>query len=76
MPHMIASKMLGGNWKLDEWPDVLNVYHQVTPNVTRAYVAPVRCRECTETDGSDSRFCSVVENVVEPDDYCAWGERR
>ena len=74
--HKPAEHGLPEHWKLDEWPNELIVYHQLTPNVVRRYVDPVRCGECTEIDGSDSRFCSVVENVVEPDDYCSWGERR
>lgn len=41
----IAGMQLGMHWRLDDWPDEIHVSHELTPNVTRAYVDSWRTRE-------------------------------
>ena len=75
---------LANQWRLDEWPDEIIAYHQMAQNVTRAYVAPVRCRECKHWIpwAKDTKYekyecwANGEPFDTEPDGYCAWGERR
>lgn len=38
----------------------------------------VRCRDCIRysLDDYGNTWCAYVASAVQPDDFCAWGERR
>lgn len=41
-------------------------------------VEVVRCRDCVRysLDDYGNTWCAYVSSAVQPDDFCAWGERR
>ena len=45
---------------------------QIVTN-NRPSIDIVRCKECVEYDGDD--WCMYWENVINPDDFCSYGER-
>ena len=82
---MLKYLRLGNNWKQSEWPDQVNVYHYITPNVTRKYVPePVQCHNCINyvvdpnpIDPNWPMMCALTGmDMVGPYSFCSWGERK
>ena len=71
------SKYIDAEWLLNfvaEFPD----HYTLTVGNLRAVIndAPsidiVRCKECVEYDDD---WCMYWQNVINPDDFCSYGER-
>ena len=70
-------------WGIDHWPNEIRVAHSLTPNDSRTYVDPVRCRKCkysSKIGNTSVLVCRLhIESdsyAVKPDDYCSWGVAR
>ena len=55
-----------GYYEADEWAVPLCEINDV-PSIDI-----VRCKECTERDDD---WCMYFGNIINPDDYCSYGER-
>lgn len=74
MAYRIDYKQLAEHCKLDEWPDEIIVYHQLTPNSKRVYAPKRTCHVESVPMGTydgDVDVCSECRVPIEQDDrYC------
>lgn len=74
MTYRIDYKQLAEHWKLDEWPDEIIVYHQLTPNIKHSYM-PVRFCHVENVpmgicvDDGDVDVCSECRVPIDSDCY-------